>query len=364
MLDESVDTKTFYKTRKAVSQRVLSLKKSEHLTSVTDGASLSDGTKLPKFFEYPKSENEEGLRFRHPEMRLKDRLRGREVLPESEAAKLDAGPRTQAEAYVRKMPCAPVRVIGTEADITGLGLPEGLTEEFLNEYRNGNSVAVFCRHDKKIYIFAKKQHAGKLSSTLLHENVHRVVLDLDGGKKEFLESFAKSVKGLGAKDGFMGRLYEAVVETYDEAWVPEEYLAAAIQFACGKDENLSLILEALDENDREYLIKNILNNLYGEEGAELKVERAGVAANRDKGSEERAGRNGFGENAMAGGISGEDGEADGGNAGGRFGRLLRDSARERIEGLAGKRAKGMSMGDIILPPRRDKLISIDKIITY
>ena len=57
----NLTTKTFYKTRKAVSQRVLSLMKSEHLTSVTDGASLSDGAKLPKFFENPRiDEYDEG----------------------------------------------------------------------------------------------------------------------------------------------------------------------------------------------------------------------------------------------------------------------------------------------------------------
>lgn len=47
----NLTAKTFYKTRKGVSQRVLSLMKSEHLTSVTDGATLSDGAKLPKFFD-------------------------------------------------------------------------------------------------------------------------------------------------------------------------------------------------------------------------------------------------------------------------------------------------------------------------
>ena len=60
----NLTAKTFYKTRKGVSQRVLSLMKSEHLTSVTDGATLSGDAKLPKFFEYPKSENDPDIRFR------------------------------------------------------------------------------------------------------------------------------------------------------------------------------------------------------------------------------------------------------------------------------------------------------------
>lgn len=54
----NLTAKTFYKTRKGVSQRVLSLMKSEHLTSVTDGATLSDGAKLPKFFDNSISEHE------------------------------------------------------------------------------------------------------------------------------------------------------------------------------------------------------------------------------------------------------------------------------------------------------------------
>ena len=71
----NLTAKTFYKTKKAVSQRVLSLLKSEHLTSVTDGASLSDDAKLPKFFEYPKSEGEdEKIFFRNPDMGLEETI--------------------------------------------------------------------------------------------------------------------------------------------------------------------------------------------------------------------------------------------------------------------------------------------------
>lgn len=57
----NLTAKTFYKTKKGVSQRVLSLLKSEHLTSVTDGSTLS-GAKLPKFFENPTIEEEELFR--------------------------------------------------------------------------------------------------------------------------------------------------------------------------------------------------------------------------------------------------------------------------------------------------------------
>ena len=60
----NLTAKTFYKTRKGVSQRVLSLIKSEHLTSVTDGATLSDSAKLPKFFDNPTIVKEESFEYR------------------------------------------------------------------------------------------------------------------------------------------------------------------------------------------------------------------------------------------------------------------------------------------------------------
>ena len=52
----NLTAKTFYKTKKAVSPTCSALIEVRTLTSITDGASLSDDAKLPKFFEYPKSE--------------------------------------------------------------------------------------------------------------------------------------------------------------------------------------------------------------------------------------------------------------------------------------------------------------------
>lgn len=80
----NLTAKTFYKTRKGVSQRVLSLMKSEHLTSVTDGATLSDGAKLPKFFdnsisghemiEYRFRESETGDIWKDQSLGLKEKI--------------------------------------------------------------------------------------------------------------------------------------------------------------------------------------------------------------------------------------------------------------------------------------------------
>ena len=66
----NLTAKSFFKSKEGVSQRVMLLGESSTLTSVTDGATLFDGAKLPTFFEYPKSEEEKATRFRDGDMGL------------------------------------------------------------------------------------------------------------------------------------------------------------------------------------------------------------------------------------------------------------------------------------------------------
>lgn len=66
----NLTAKSFFKSKEGVSQRVMLLGESSTLTSVTDGATLFDGAKLPTFFEYPKSEEEKTIRFRDGDMGL------------------------------------------------------------------------------------------------------------------------------------------------------------------------------------------------------------------------------------------------------------------------------------------------------
>lgn len=62
----NLTSKSFFKSKEGVSQRAMLLNESSTLTSVTDGATLSDSAKLPQFFEYPKLESIE-LYFREGE---------------------------------------------------------------------------------------------------------------------------------------------------------------------------------------------------------------------------------------------------------------------------------------------------------
>ena len=52
----NLTTKSFYKSKEGVSQRVISLTRTLHSTSETDGATLNDGAKIPQMFENPSVE--------------------------------------------------------------------------------------------------------------------------------------------------------------------------------------------------------------------------------------------------------------------------------------------------------------------
>lgn len=54
----NLTAKTFYKTKEGVSQRAMTLSKSLHTTSETDGATLNDGAKIPQMFEIASVEDD------------------------------------------------------------------------------------------------------------------------------------------------------------------------------------------------------------------------------------------------------------------------------------------------------------------
>ena len=75
----NLTAKSFFKSKEGVSQRAMSLiTESSHLTSITDGATLSDGAKLPKFFSDSKQsavEKRPGVdNFENPTVKKKESL--------------------------------------------------------------------------------------------------------------------------------------------------------------------------------------------------------------------------------------------------------------------------------------------------
>ena len=61
----NLTAKSYFKSKEGVSQRAMLLNESSTLTSVTDGATLSDSAKLPKFFESATISEEESFDFRY-----------------------------------------------------------------------------------------------------------------------------------------------------------------------------------------------------------------------------------------------------------------------------------------------------------
>lgn len=209
-------------TKKAVSQRVLSLMKSEHLTSVTDGASLS-GAKLPKFFEYPKSESE-------PRYRFRDGGLGQEDERDSSRDEIDFSDETpavvstheefqavidQEHRYVRN--AARTNIIRDAEDFAGmlrrLGYSEGDIGNEVERYDQlvASKTPLVGGYDpvsKEIIIFAKSSmSAGELKSTVQHEELHHAI-DIDPALAGAVKELAPYIRQRHpAKSAQIDRLY-------------------------------------------------------------------------------------------------------------------------------------------------------------
>ncbi len=159
----NLTAKTFYKTRKGVSQRVLSLMKSEHLTSVTDGATLSGDAKLPKFFEYPKSEND-------PDIRLRE---GDAIISGT-----DTKEKEDRVTELSDKLGVPVRIITTPEDINNL-----------SSVRQRKSKGYWSSRDGVVVILPNNRDVADVENTFVHEVVgHKGLRALIGEERfdEFL----------------------------------------------------------------------------------------------------------------------------------------------------------------------------------
>lgn len=143
----NLTAKSFFKSKEGVSQRAMLLNESSTLTSVTDGATLFDGAKLPKLFENPTVSESESVRYRFrdddgmPNMTIKEQTLKMSVMladrHSEDVAVRDAAVEALGKTLgnIRKAMYAQrtydfntVRSLGTVADIlisSGTFLPEG-----------------------------------------------------------------------------------------------------------------------------------------------------------------------------------------------------------------------------------------------
>lgn len=174
-----------------------------------------------------------------------------------------------------------VIIEGTE-DIEALNLPVDVTADLKECCTNENIAGVYCEVDKKIYIFANNESGVDIKDVLIHENIHAIIDSNDEGMNEFLDNFMNELSKSTYSSNVMHHMLELVMDNYPPEEVPNEYLAYMIQYSESNPKLRKAISDSLKTETLEYLNKNILDRLYGEDHRERRKEERDSRARREE----------------------------------------------------------------------------------
>lgn len=220
----NLTAKTFYKTRKDAAQRVMDIKKSLLPTSETYfGAILSDGAKLPKFFELSTDVEAESLE-RNGEGAYSDAEVSMENDPWSKAWGESLRSKREEREFARRERRRMVEHIGELADKLNLRNVEIVTDTRGLEGRKARAKGFFDKRTGKItVVIPNNVSVADVEQTLLHEAVaHYGLRQLLGEHfDEFLDKVYEA-----AEDGIKEQIdLLATRNGWNRRVATEEYLA-------------------------------------------------------------------------------------------------------------------------------------------
>lgn len=166
----NLTAKTFYKTKEGVSQRAITLSKSLHTTSETDGATLNDGAKIPQMFESTSVEDDFSARegvgsYTDDELAL-------ESDPVSKALGKPRGTRKQRREFAQRERQRMVERVEKLAKKLHLDNVEVVTDASTLEGKKQRAKGFYSKSTGKITIVVPNNDSvADVEKTLLHEAV-------------------------------------------------------------------------------------------------------------------------------------------------------------------------------------------------
>lgn len=220
------------------------------------------------------------------------------------AEKLSAERAEAVERYAEGHYCVPIRVIADEADIHESGLSEVAVAQMMAALTEEDVPAVYCREDKKIYIFAGHKDSN-VGSTLAHENFHALT-DAIGDAREnryMLDEYRYLLLADLDHGEDFSRIWKAVADAYPPHKRAEEFVAYTVGLMYVSEGAAKAIRRILDGNAKSSIFQQLINPiLYG---TQTKTD-----AYRSANSENRRG-GGAGVQQGRAGNSQAEGRADG-----------------------------------------------------
>lgn len=220
------------------------------------------------------------------------------------AEKLSAERAEAVERYAEGHYCVPIRVIADEADIRESGLSDVAVAQMMAALTEEDVPAVYCREDKKIYIFAGHKDSN-VGSTLAHENFHALT-DAIGDAREnryMLDEYRYLLLADLDHGEDFSRIWKAVADAYPPHKRAEEFVAYTVVLMYVSEGAAKAIRRILDGNAKSSIFQQLINPiLYG---TQTKTD-----AYRSANSENRRG-GGAGVQQGRAGNSQAEGRADG-----------------------------------------------------
>lgn len=179
------------------------------------------------------------------------------------AEKLSAERAEAVERYVEGHYCAPIRVVADEADIRESGLSEVAVAQMMAALTEVDVPAVYCREDKKIYIFAGHKDSN-VGSTLAHENAHALAdaMPDDEEKARMLEAYCKALLESPKTRVKSQKIWDAIKGDYPDGEAVEEFLAYTFNIMHAQKNAAEIIGKVLDGELKKYIFNNFLAPIY------------------------------------------------------------------------------------------------------
>lgn len=179
------------------------------------------------------------------------------------AEKLSAERAEAVERYVEGHYCAPIRVVADEADIRESGLSDVAVAQMMAALTEEDVPAVYCREDKKIYIFAGHKDIN-VGSTLAHENAHALAdaMPDDEEKARMLEAYCKALLESPKTRVKSQKIWDAIKGDYPDGEAVEEFLAYTFNIMHAQKNAAEIIGKVLDGELKKYIFNNFLAPIY------------------------------------------------------------------------------------------------------
>lgn len=226
------------------------------------------------------------------------------------AEKLSAERCKAVERYGEGHYCVPICVIADEADIRESGLSEVAVAQMMAALTEEDVPAVYCREDKKIYIFAGHKDSN-VGSTLAHENAHALADAMPDGeeKRQMFETYRYALLADLDHGEDFSRIWKAVADAYPPHERAEEFVAYTVGLMYVSEGAAKAIRRILDGNAKSSIFQQLINPiLYGTQ-TKTNAYRSANPENR------RGGGAGVQQGRAAGSAQAER-RADGGNSAG------------------------------------------------